>query len=390
MAVEAARRETLLYWLALNFVPGLGTRNAIRLLQIFGHPERIFHASLSELRAAVPRVPLALAEAIHSGLPFDQAADERRKADGLGVDVIPYQDPRYPARLKQIADPPILLYARGKTELLASHSVSVVGTRRPTTYGRSVAEKITRDLVRAGVTHVSGMARGIDTASHRGALEGGGRTVAVLGTGVDVPYPKENRGLYADIVRDGLVVSEFPLGTTPFPQNFPIRNRIIAGVGYATLVIEGAQYSGSLITARLALEQGRDVLAVPGNITSPNSWGPNLLIRDGAKLIQEAADVIEELPLEAREALAYERNRRAPGPVAEGASERSALPDWASPTGKKVLRALRLDEAMHVDEIIRAAEGESPAEVLAALGELELFGVIRQLPGKNFVLAPPE
>lgn len=387
MAAEAARRETLLYWLALNFVPGLGTRNAIRLLQIFGHPERIFHASLSELQAAVPRVPLALAEAIHSGLPFEQAADERRKADGLGVDIIPYRDPRYPERLKQVADPPILLYARGKTELLASHSVAVVGTRRPTAYGRNVAEKVTRDLVRAGLTHVSGMARGIDTASHRGALAGGGRTIAVLGTGVDTPYPKENKKLYEEIVENGLVVSEFPLGAAPFPQNFPIRNRIIAGVGYATLVVEGAQYSGSLITARLALEQGRDVLAVPGNVTSRQSWGPNLLIRDGAKLIQEAADVLEELPLEARETLALEQRRRRPERPGSGGS---ALPDWASPTGKKVLSLLRLDEATHVDELIRRADGEPPAEVLAALAELELFGSVRQLPGKNFVLAPPE
>ena len=391
MTPDEAGRERLLYWLALKLVPGLGVRNSLRLIKIFGHPERIFHSSLTELRAAVPRLPLATVEAIHSGIPFEDAANELRKTEGAGVAVIPYQDPRYPARLKEVFDPPILLYALGRAELLQEDTFAVVGTRRPTAYGRQTAEKLSRDLVQAGLTHVSGMARGIDACSHRGALDAGGATIAVLGTGVDVPYPRDNRKLYDEIAERGLVLSEFPMGQTPFPQNFPIRNRIISGMSMGVLVIEGAQYSGSLITARLALEQGREVLAVPGAITSKQSWGPNLLIKDGAKLVQEASDVIEELPLEVRERLAVEgRSRsvaRATASVGASTHQASLFEQQASPTGKKVLAQLRIDEAVQIDDIIRQLDGESPSDVLAALSELELFGAVKQLPGKSFVLS---
>ncbi len=387
MIANAAGPEAQLHWLALHLTPGLGARNALRLVEIFGHPERVFHASLSEIHVAVPRLPKATAESIHAGIAFEDAADELRKANGAGVAVIPFQDPRYPERLKEIYDPPLLLYARGNTELLDGHQVAVVGTRRPTQYGRAVAEKLGREMGAIGLTVVSGMARGIDAAAHRGALAAGGATVAVLGTGVDQPYPSENRKLYDELAQDGLVVSEFPLGTTPFPQNFPLRNRIISGMSYGVVVIEGAQYSGSLITARLALEQGREVMATPGNITSRHSWGPNLLIKDGAKLIQEAADILEELPMPAREALAL-RGRRESETAAEQSARQASLFDAKmDPLGSKILTLLRIDEALHIDEIIRKCEDESSSEVLAALSELELFGAAKQLPGKNFVLA---
>lgn len=388
MTAHEARRETLLYWLALHLTPGLGAQRALRLVKVFGHPERIFHASLSELEAAMPQLPKATAESIHAGIAFEEAADETRKAEGAGVEVVPYQDPRYPARLKEIYDPPILLYVRGRAELLQSHTLAVVGTRHPTPYGKSVAEKLSRDMVRMGLTHVSGMARGIDAASHAGALEGGGATVAVLGTGVDTPYPRENRKLYDEIVNRGCVVSEFRLGTTPFPQNFPLRNRIISGMSMGVMVVEGAQYSGSLITARLALEHDREVFAVPGNIVSKQSWGPNLLIKDGAKLVQEASDIVEELPLEVRaELAALARERQAEAAANPGAGADLTL---ASPAAKRVAGVLRLDEARHVDDIIRECGDMAPPQTLAALSELELLGAIRQLPGKTFIRAYPD
>jgi DNA processing protein len=388
MMAHEARRETLLYWLALHLTPGLGALRALRLVKVFGHPERIFHASLSELEAAMPQLPKATAESIHAGIAFEDAADEMRKAEGAGVAVVPYQDPRYPARLKEIYDPPILLYVRGRTELLQGHTLAVVGTRRPTPYGKSVAEKLSRDMVRMGLTHVSGMARGIDAASHAGALDGGGDTIAVLGTGVDTPYPSENRKLYEQIAHRGCVVSELRLGTTPFPQNFPLRNRVISGMSLGVMVVEGAQYSGSLITARLALEHDREVFAVPGNIVSKQSWGPNLLIKDGAKLVQEASDIVEELPLEVRaELAAHAQQKRTEAAADEGSGLDLSL---ASPAAKRVIGKMRLDEALHVDDIIRECGDMAPPQTLAALSELELLGAIRQLPGKTFIRAYPD
>ncbi|MEZ5393748.1 MAG: DNA-processing protein DprA [Bryobacterales bacterium] len=223
---------------------------------------------------------------------------------------------------------------------------------------------------------------------HNGALDAGGDTVAVLGTGVDTPYPKENRKLYDEIAHRGCVVSEFRLGTTPFPQNFPLRNRIISGMSLGVMVIEGAQYSGSLITARLALEHDREVFAVPGNIVSAQSWGPNLLIKDGAKLVQTADDIVEELPLEVRADLSAKAEQRR----SKAAADPSAGVDLslASPTAKRVVRTLRLDEPRHVDDIIRECGDIAPPQTLAALSELELLGVIRQLPGKTFIRAYPD
>lgn len=387
MTPATAGRQAQLYWLALHLVPGLGTRNALKLIRQYGDPERIFHASLSELRAC-GELPLAVAESIHSGITFEDASAEADKAGAVGAQIITFSDPRYPQRLKEIFDPPILLYARGRVELLNSHHVAVVGTRRPTPYGRAVAQKLSRELARTGLTIVSGLARGIDTCAHQGALEADGSTVAVLGNGVDVAYPRENSKLMDQIAERGLVLSEFSLSSTAFPQNFPIRNRIISGLGYAVLVIEGAQYSGSLITARLALEQGREVMAVPGNITSKPSWGPNLLIKDGAKLIQEASDVVEELPLRVRQELA--RGAQQAGPPATNVEtfptqQASLWQEPSSPLGKKLLALLQVDISQHIDEIIRHCEPAAPAQVLSVLSELELFGLVKQLPGKHFV-----
>lgn len=287
-------RDEELHWLALRLVPGLGTRKAGTLIERFRTPQAIFRASRTELELS--GLSGAVAQSIASGCSFEDAADQHDKMLKAGAVAITMGDPRYPELLRQIFDPPIVLFARGDISLLNTLALAVVGTRRPTPYGIAVSERFSGDLARAGLTIVSGMARGIDTAAHRGTLSASGKTVAVLGCGVDVVYPSENRKLAADIAAQGLIISEFPMGSVAFPQNFPIRNRIVSGLSVGLLVVEGAQYSGSAITAKLALDQGRELFAVPGNVTSKLSWGPNLLIKQGAKLVQDWNDVIVDLP----------------------------------------------------------------------------------------------
>src|SRR6476661_4373015 len=295
MPVQTTSREEELHWLALTLIPGLGTRTAGKLIQRFRTPQAIFHASRTELEGA--GLSGALAQSIASGCTFEDAVAQQEKMLEAGAVAVTITDPGYPPLLREIFDPPVLLFARGRVDLLQSTAFGVVGTRRPTPYGLAATERLAGDLARAGLTIVSGMARGVDTAAHKAALAGEGDTVAVIGCGVDVVYPTENRSLADRLATKGLIISEIPMAFTAFPQNFPIRNRIISGVSVGLLVVEGAQYSGSSITARLALDQGREVFAVPGNITSPVSWGPNLLIKQGAKLVQEWNDVIVELEM---------------------------------------------------------------------------------------------
>jgi DNA processing protein len=381
-------REEELYWLALKLVPGLGTRTSAKLLERYRTPQAIFRASRTELEAA--GVSGAVAQSIASGITFEDAAGQHEKMAQAGAVLITFGDPRYPQLLREIFDPPVILFARGRVELLESLAVAVVGTRRPTPYGLAVAERLSGDLAHAGLTIVSGMARGVDTASHKGALAGGGDTVAVLGCGVDVVYPAENRKLAAELAAKGLLVSEFPMGATAFPQNFPIRNRIISGISLGVLVVEGAQYSGSAITAKLAMDQGREVFAVPGNITNKLAWGPNLLIKQGAKLVQDWNDVVSELPAESRRHLIDRGRQRILGE--DGAS---AAGDAASVTGdqaselggvaRRLLASLQVDIAVHLDDLLEKVEDTSPSELIAALFELEMLGLVKQLPGKNFV-----
>ena len=257
-------REEELYWLALRLVPGLGTRTSGKLLDRFRTPQAIFGASRTELEAA--GVSGSVAQSVASGTTFEDAVAQQEKMAEAGAVAVTLSDPRYPQRLREIFDPPIVLFARGRVELLQAISLAVVGTRRPTPYGLAVAERLSSDLAHAGLTIVSGMARGIDSAAHKGALAIGGDTVAVLGCGADVVYPSENRKLAADLAVKGLIISEFPMGAVAFPQNFPIRNRIIAGMSVGVLVVEGAQYSGSAITARLERQYpgtNRDVAVMP-------------------------------------------------------------------------------------------------------------------------------
>jgi DNA processing protein len=375
-------REQELHWLALRLVPGLGARTAAKLLERFRTPQAILRASRAELEAS--GVAGSVAQSISSGCAFEDAVVQQEKMVQAGAAVLTISCPSYPQRLREIFDPPILLFARGRLELLDSLMLGIVGTRRPTPYGLAVTERLAGDLARAGLTIVSGMARGIDTASHRGALGVSGNTVAVLGCGVDVVYPSENRRLAAEIAEKGLLLSEFPMGAPAYPQNFPIRNRVISGLSLGVLVTEGAQYSGSAITARLALDQGREVFAVPGSIVSKMSWGPNLLIKQGAKLVQDWNDVVVELPPEERRILAERSQMRLFGEGVETGGA-PASEDPSSPIGKQVLALLSVETPTHIDDLLERAEDVSSSEVIAALFELEMLGAVRQLPGRNFV-----
>ena len=389
MATSVLSQEEELHWLALTLVPNLGTRTSGKLLERFRTPQAVFSASRTELESA--GVSGAVAQSIVSGCTFEDAARQQEKMRQAGAVLVTINDARYPSLLREIFDPPVLLFARGRLELLQSIAVGVVGTRRPTPYGLAAAERLSADLAHAGLAIVSGMARGIDSAAHKGTLAAGGDTVAVLGCGVDIVYPSENRKLAAEIAAKGLVVSEFPMGAVAFPQNFPIRNRIISGMSVGVLVVEGAQYSGSAITAKLAMDQGREVFAVPGNITSKLSWGPNLLIKQGAKLIQDWNDVIAELPAESRRHLINTGKQRilAEGGVATSGTDQSSLVNSLGPeigpAARRALDALQVDSAVHLDNLLEIVQDTSASELIAALFELEMLGLVRQLPGKNFV-----
>jgi DNA processing protein len=381
-------REEELYWLALKLVPGLGSRTSGKLLDRFRTPQAIFRASRTELEAA--GLSGAIAQSVASGCTFEDASLQQERMLQSGTVAVTIGDPRYPHLLREIFDPPILLFARGRVELLQTLGLGVVGTRRPTPYGLAVAERLAGDLSHAGLTIVSGMARGIDTAAHKGTLARGGDTVAVLGCGVDVVYPLENRKLAAELAVKGLIVSEFPMGAVAFPQNFPIRNRIISGISVGVLVVEGAQYSGSAITAKLAIDQGREVFAVPGNITSKLSWGPNLLIKQGARLVQDWNDVVAELPPESRRQLIDRGRRQLLGTdtASLGEDQASLLSDRSpelGTTARRALEVLQVDASIHLDDLLEKVGDTSPSELIATLFELEMLGLVKQLPGKNFV-----
>jgi DNA processing protein len=383
----ALTQEEELHWLALILVCGLGARRTGRLIEKFRTPQEVFRASANDLAAA--GAPGSAAQSIASGCTFEDAVIQQQKMREAGAVAIPLTDPRYPQPLREIFDPPLVLFARGRVELLGTLTLAIVGTRRASTYGVAVTERLSADLSRAGLTIASGMARGIDTAAHRAALAAGGNTVAVFGCGVDVVYPAENRRLAAELAVKGLLLSEFPMGSPAHPQNFPIRNRVISGMSKGVIVVEGGQYSGSSITAKLAMEQGRELFAVPGNITNKLSWGPNLLIKQGAKLVQDWNDVIEELPAEDRRTLIREGQSRilAEGGQAAGeAASQAALPFGPnSEIARAALGRLQADTPTHIDKLLETLENYSSSEIIAALFELEMLGLVRQLPGRNFV-----
>jgi len=360
--------DDLLSCLMLASVKGLGCRGAHRLMAALGSPRAVVQAG----RGALTRLGLSndIAGSLSSEQVRLQAERELHQCRRRQVSVLTLQDPRYPALLKQIFDPPIVLFAAGDPSCLALPSISMVGSRKATAYGLNAAERIACDLAERGLLVTSGLARGIDTASHRGALRGKGPTVAVLGSGLDCIYPRENRSLAREIGAKGCILSEFPLGARPLPQNFPIRNRIISGISLATCLVEANQSSGSLITARLALDQGREVLAVPGNITSKSSYGPNLWIKQGAKLVQDWRDIVEELPQSIQERLEV--------------STGSASPETLTQREQQVLESLSADQAIPIDHLLESTRLTS-SELLCTLSELELKDRVRQLPGKAFL-----
>ena len=369
-------------WIALNMTPGVGPRAAARLLERFGSAEGVYAA----LRAELERLRLR-PEAVESIVLRDrheEAARELGRVRELGADVLVLDDGTYPQLLREIADPPITLYVKGAwAECFEGPCVGVVGSRRCSTYGQNVATLLARELAGRGVVIVSGLARGIDAAAHRGALEAGGRTVAVLGTGVDEIYPRDHKKLAAEILeRGGALVSQFPLSTPPIPENFPYRNRIISGLSLGVVLVEAAENSGSLITARLAIEQNREVYAVPGNITSRNSFGTNYLIKSaGAKLVQQWQDVVSEFPPEIAA-------RILPPELKEEGKARGgqppSLPADLTQGERAVLKLIPADEPAHIDALAEAS-GRPVHELAGVLLGLEMRELVRQLPGRCFV-----
>ena len=373
-------------WMALALTPEMGPTRIARAMAKLGAAERVFEASLTELEAA--GMPAGAAQFVSDGRARAAAEKEAKQVAEAGGFFLTREDESYPGRLLEIYDPPAVLWVRGDVALLERPGIAVVGTRHPTPYGVGMAEMLSRDLANRRMTILSGMARGVDSAAHKGALDAGGKTVAVWGTGIDVVYPKENKKLAERIVvSGGTIVSELPLGTFPAPQNFPLRNRILSGMSVGVLVVEGGEYSGTRITARCAMEQNREVFAVPGNVTNKSAWGPNTLIKQGAKLTATWEDIWEDLPTQIR--LQLEEEMEAAGQIASKTGGSASLFEDEKPmpeAERVVLEQLRRDESVQLDTLIEGLEGTlGSAEIFTALFELELRGRVKQMPGKNYV-----
>lgn len=373
--------EEQLCWLALALTPGLGPKRILEAVERVGGAARVLALSLTQLESL--NFSGGAAQFIFEGRARKAAEAEWQRVTEQGGTILTYGCPDYPERLKEIYDPPPVLWVRGNARLLNRPAVAVVGTRHPTPYGTGMAEILARDLAARRLLIVSGMARGIDSCAHKGALAARMPTVAVWGTGIDVVYPKENRKLAEEILAGGgAIVSEVPMGTFPAPQNFPRRNRILSGLSVAVLVVEASENSGTRVTARCAEEQNRDLFAVPGNVTNKGSWTPNTLIKQGAKLVATWEDVWEELPSQIRLDLEAE----AP-PASKTEAQASLLPDPVlRPEEAMVLEVLRTDESLQLDGILELLETQlTSSEVFTAIFELEMAGRIRALPGKNYV-----
>lgn len=357
--------------LALSLSPGLGTVRLNSLLNKLSSPAEALR--LSDRQLETLGLSIETRVYIRNRCARREAERVTDYAKDHQIEILSPFEENYPPLLKEIADPPAVLYCQGNPKSLSRHSVAVVGSRRCTVYGRGVARKLSRELADSGLNIVSGMARGIDAEGHLGALDAGGTTVAVLGTGIDVIYPREHRALCERIRESGCVVTEFPLGSFPAPQNFPIRNRIISGLSLGTLIPEAKEFSGSLITARLTLEQNRELWAVPGNITTPGSYGPNYLLKQGAKPVMCVQDVLDELPLHVLEELRSDR-RSCDCLPAEPVS---------SPTEQRLLAKIPKDNTVHFDQLLFTT-GLDLSELSTRLLELELRGTIKQWPGQRY------
>jgi len=373
--------EDRLAWLSLVLSPGLGPKRILDAMAQVESASEIFAMSLTGLEAL--RFPAAAAQFIFDGKARLAAECEWAKVAAQGATIVTFGCDDYPERLKEIYDPPPVLWVRGPVKLLSRPAIAVVGTRHPSPYGSGIAEMLSRDLAARRLLIVSGMARGIDTCAHKGALVARMPTLAVWGTGIDVVYPKENKKLAEEILAlGGAIVSELPMGTFPAPQNFPRRNRILSGLSIAVLVVEASENSGTRVTARCAAEQNRDLYAVPGNVTNKGSWTPNTLIKQGAKLTATWEDIWEDLPSQVRLELESE------APVeSKLETQASLLADpMLRPQESMVLEVLSCDASLQIDEILDLLEAQlTSSEVFTALFELELAGRIRCLPGKNYV-----
>ncbi len=357
--------------LALSLSPGLGTIRLNRLLMRIGGPAEIL--SLSARHLARLGLSAETRVYIKNGCARRDAENVVEYVEKHGIELLSPFEEHYPMLLKEIADPPAILYCQGDVRTLSKCSVAVVGSRHCTVYGRGVARKLSRELAELGLNIVSGMARGIDAESHRGALEAGGTTVAVFGTGIDIVYPREHKKLCEKIRENGCVVTEFPLGSFPAPQNFPIRNRLISGLSLGTLIPEAKEFSGSLITARLTLEQNRELWAVPGNITNPGSYGPNYLVKQGATPVITVQDVLDELPLHVLEELISDQNTPDPDSTKPGSSTEE----------DELLSILPEDSAVHFDRLLELT-ASSISELSVRLLELEMKGIVKQWPGRRY------
>ena len=373
--------ENRLAMLALTLTPNLGPKRIVDAIAQLQTPGQIFALTLTELEGL--RFPADSAQFIFDGKARRAANEEWGKIVQQGATIITLECPEYPERLKEIYDPPPVLWVRGVVRLLSRPSIAVVGTRHPSPYGTNVAEMLSRDLAARRLVIVSGMARGIDTCAHKGALAAHTPTIAVWGTGIDVVYPKENKKLADEIIATGgTIVSEMPMGTFPAPQNFPRRNRIISGLSIGVLVVEASENSGTRVTARCAAEQDRDLYAVPGNVTAKNSWTPNTLIKQGAKLVGSWEDVWEDLPSQVRLQLEQEAGVESRPEEAASLLVEPVLRSEES----IVLKVLRADESLQIDELLEKLETQlTSSEVFTALFELEMSGRIRCLPGRNYV-----
>lgn len=387
--VPTVTDEDRLAWLALVLSPGVGQMRSIRAMSRVQQARDIFRANLTDLEGL--GLPAQATRFLADGKARKAAEDELQRVRDAGGDILTRDCADYPLRLHDIYDPPAVLWYRGDASVLSMLGIGVVGTRHPSAYGQTMSQMLSRDLAARGLAIFSGMARGVDTLAHKGALEAGGRTAAVWGTGIDVIYPKENKRLAEDILAcGGTILSEYPLGTFPAPQNFPIRNRIISGMSVGVLVIEAGENSGTRVTARCALEQGRDIYAVPGNVTNKQAWGPNLLIKQGAKLTATWEDVWEDLPTQVRLEL-EDRLSQGQGVESGPGGEASLFPEAShtanlSPAEQHVYAQLRLDEAVQLDDLMERLQEElPPSEIFNALFELELSGKVRQMPGKNYL-----
>ncbi len=359
--------------LELTLIPGIGLVTQGRLWSLHGDISHFFTCSPAELEAL--GVAPEACRALHSRRYQSMAEEILEWTAREGCQILLRGTPGYPELLEEIHDPPLVLYARGHLHALQLPCLAIVGTRRPTCYGTQMAEGLAADLAQRGIGIVSGLARGIDAAAHRGCLSAGGLTLAVLGCGIDVVYPREHKQLTRKILENGLLLSEFPPGTSPSPQNFPVRNRVISGLALGTLIVEASEYSGSLITARLAMEQNREVFALPGNLTAPQSFGPNFLIKQGAKLVQSWRDIVEEFPPELRHRiLSREETRAQPSPELGLLSEKEI----------RLLEAMSTDQATQFDRLFKVT-GLEISSLSDLLLNLEMRGWIRQLPGNLYV-----